>query len=227
MPPFHVLSFALRIIVMHPCLVAGDNSFQDTRVFFILSNELGRNLHTLSLVHNSKLLGNPPCADFPVSQIIMQYGICGSTADIQMCIHFRHRYLSVFSNHGICPVNVVLCVQCWWPTRTTFINNTCSTRFKPFHPLINLSLTHCALSILSQHTMVNIHRFHSFCPKKPHYITLFFDGAILQNSVHVFTLVAVIQLKAEHCNENDWTLQQALSIPRNAPAPLSPGYRII
>ena len=94
MPPFHALSFAPRIIVMHPCLIAGDNYFQDTRIFFIPSNELGRNLHALSLVHNSQLLGNPPCADFPVSQIIMQYGICGSIADIQMCSHFRHRCLS-------------------------------------------------------------------------------------------------------------------------------------
>ena len=102
MPPFHALSFALRIIVMHPCLVAGDNSFQDTRIFFILSNKRGQNLHALSLVHNSKLLGNPLCADFPVSQIIMQYGTCGSTADIQTLSHFRHHYPSVFSNHGIC-----------------------------------------------------------------------------------------------------------------------------
>jgi len=73
--------------------------------------------------------------------------------------------------------------------RTTFISNTCSTRFKPFHPLVNFSLTHGALSILSQHTTVNLRRFHYFCPKKPHYATLFFDGAILQRSVHVFTLV--------------------------------------
>ena len=84
MPPVQALSFALRIIEMHPCLVAGDNSFQDTRIFFVSSNELGRNLHVLLLVHNSKCLGNPPCADFPVSQIIMQYGIYGSIADIQM-----------------------------------------------------------------------------------------------------------------------------------------------
>src|SRR5215469_3791462 len=50
-------------------------------------------------------------------------------------------------------------------TRTTFISNMCSTRFKPFHPLINLSLTHGALSILSQHTAVNFHRLQSFLPK--------------------------------------------------------------
>ena len=167
---------------MHPCLVAGDSCFQDTRIFFIPSNKLGHNLHALSLVHNSKLLGNPPCADFPVSQIIMQYGICGSITDIQMCSHFKHCYPSVFSNHGIRPVNVVLYAWCWWPTRTTFISNMCSTRFKPFHPLIDLSLTHGALSILSQHTMVNFDRFHSFCPKKPHYTTLFFNGAILQRA---------------------------------------------
>jgi len=109
MPLFHALSFALWIIAMHPCLVTGVNSFQDTQIFFIPSNELGRNLHALSLVHNSKLLGNPPCADFPLSQIIMQYGICESIADIQMCSHFRLRYPFIFSNHGICPVDVVLC----------------------------------------------------------------------------------------------------------------------
>ena len=75
----------------------------------------------------------------------------------------------------------------------------CLTRFKPFHPLVNLSLSHGALSILS-HMMVNFHRFHSFCPKNSHYTTLFFDGAILQRSLHVvFALAAATQLKAEHC----------------------------
>ena len=157
----------------------------------------------------------------------MQYGICGSIADIQMCSHFRHRYLSVVSNHGIRPVDVVLCARCWWPTRMTFISNTCSTRFKPFHPLINLSMTHGALSILSHHTTVNFHRFHSFLPQKPHYATLFFDGAILQRSVHVFALVAATWLKAERYTANGWTLQQALSILCNVPAPLCPGYRVI
>ena len=49
-------------------------------------------------------------------------------------------------------VLVVLCARCWWPTRTIFISNTGSTRFKPFHPLIYLSLTRGALSILSRHT---------------------------------------------------------------------------
>jgi len=116
---------------------------------------------------------------------------------------------------------VVLCARCWWPTRTTFISNTCSTRFKPFHPLINLSLTHGALSIVSQHTTLNFHRFHSFCPKKPHYATLFFDGLILQRRAHVSALVAATWLKAECCTAHGWTLQQALSILRNVPAPLS------
>jgi len=117
--------------------------------------------------------------------------------------------------------------RCWWPTRTTFISNTCSTRFKPFHPLINLSLTHGALSILRQHTTVNFHRSHSFCPKKPLYATLFFDIAILQRSVNVFALVAATRLKAERCTAHGWTLQQALSILRNAADPLCPGYRVI
>ena len=85
---------------------------------------------------------------------------------------------------------------CWWPIRTTFISNTCSTRFKPFHPLINLSLTHGALFILSQHTTTNFDMFHRFCPKKPHYATLFFDGAILHRSVYVFALVAATRLEA-------------------------------
>src|SRR5215472_10260667 len=52
-------------------------------------------------------------------------------------------------------------------------------------------------------TTVNFHRFHSFCPKKPHYATLSFDGAILQRSVHVFAPVAANRLKAERCSAND------------------------
>jgi hypothetical protein len=56
---------------------------------------------------------------------------------------------------------------------------------------------------------------------------LFFDGVILQRSVHVFALVAATRLKAERCTANGRTLQQALSILRNAPAPLCPGYCII
>ena len=117
--------------------------------------------------------------------------------------------------------------RCWWTARTAFVSNTCSTWFKPFHPLINLSLTHGALSILSQHTTVNFHRFRSFCPKKPHYATLFFDGAILQRNVHVFALVAATGLKAERCTAHGWNLQQALSILRNAPTPFSPGHSVI
>jgi hypothetical protein len=100
------------------------------------------------------------------------------------------------------------------------ISNTCSTWFKPFHPPINLSLTNGALSILSQHMTVNFHRFHSFCPNISHYTTLSFDGAI-------FALAAATRLKAQHCTANGWTFQQALSILRNTPAPLYPGYHII
>ena len=138
------------------------------------------------------------------------------------CICYIVQLVSVFLRRSsFSAALVVLCARCWWPIRTTFISNTCSTRFKPFHPLINLTLTHGALSILSQHTTVNFHRFHSFCPKKPHYTTLFFDGAILQRTVHVFALVAATRLKAERCTAHGWTLQQALSILRNAPAPLS------
>jgi len=65
---------------------------------------------------------------------------------------------------------------------------------------------------------VNIRRWISkgFTPSA----TLFFDGAILQRRVHVFALVASTRLKAERCTARGWTLQQALSITRNAPAPL-------
>jgi len=56
---------------------------------------------------------------------------------------------------------------------------------------------------------------------------LFFDGVILQRSVHVFALVAATRLKAERCTAHGWTLQHALSILLNAPAPLYPGYRVI
>jgi hypothetical protein len=68
--------------------------------------------------------------------------------------------------HGICPVDVVLCVWCRWLTTTTFISNMCLTQFKTSHPLINLLLTNGALSILSQHTMVNFHRFLLLLPKE-------------------------------------------------------------
>jgi len=187
MPPFHVLSFAFRIIVMHPCLVAGDSSFQDTRIF-TSSNELGRNLHALSLLHNSKLLANPPCADVSVFQIIMQCGMCGSIADIRMCSHFRHRYPSSL---------IMASALSMWSSVRDVDGRPTLTCLRPdlnFSTHSNLSLT-SALSILSQHTTVNFHRFYP-CPKKPPYAT-FFDGAISQRSVHVFALVAAIRLKAE------------------------------
>ena len=111
------------------------------------------------------------------------------------------------------------CAMLMADQNVTFISDTCSTQFKPFHPLINLSLTHSALSILSQHTTVYFHRFCSFCPKKLHYVT-FFDGAILQRSVHVFALVAATRMKAERCTS------QALPILRNASAPICPGYSV-
>ena len=195
--------------------------FPGYSIFFIPSNELGRNLHVLSLVHSSKLLGNPLCADFPVSHIIMQYGICGSIADIQMCSHFRHCYLSVFSNRGICPVDVDLRAQCWWPTRTAFISNTCSTQFKPFHPLINLLLTHGALSILSQHTTVNFHRF---TPAQRNHTTprcssmvqsckgaSMFSRSLLPLDWRQSTVLQMAELFNRHCQY--CTMHQLLSVP--------------
>jgi hypothetical protein len=44
------------------------------------------------------------------------------------------------------------------------IINTCSTRFKLFHPHINLWFTHSALLILRQHSTVNFRMIHSFRP---------------------------------------------------------------
>jgi len=144
------------------------------------------------------------------------------------CICYIVQIVSVFvRRRSFLAALVVLCARCWCPTRKTFISNTFSTLFKLFHPPINLTLTHGARSILSQHTTVNFHRFHSFCPKKPHYATLFFDGTILQRSVHVSALVAATRLKEECYTAHGWTLQQALSILRNAAAPLCPGYCVI
>src|SRR5215510_1953463 len=39
-------------------------------------------------------------------------------------------------------------------------------------------------------------------PKKLHYATLFFNGAILGTGVHVFALLAANRLKAERCSAN-------------------------
>ena len=122
------------------------------------------------------------------------------------CICYIVQLISVFlQRRSFSAALVVLCAWCWWLTRK-IISNTCSIQFKPFHPFINLSKTHGVLSILSQHTTVNFHRFRSFCPKKPHYATLFCDAAILQRSVHVFALIAATRLKAERCTAHGWTL---------------------
>jgi hypothetical protein len=110
-----------------------------------------------------------------------------------VCVSLRRRSI-------LAALDVVLCAGCWWPTRTAVMSNTCLTWSKHFHPLTNISLTNGALSILSQHMMVNFH-----------------------SSVHVFALVATTQLKEERCTANGWTVQQALSILRSAPAPLCPG----
>jgi hypothetical protein len=82
-------------------------------------------------------------------------------------------------------------------------------------PHTNLSSTHGALSILSQHTTVNFHRFHTFCPKKPHNAT-FFDGAILQRRIHVFALVAGTRAKAERWRRQYCAMHQLLSVPVTA-----------
>ena len=138
------------------------------------------------------------------------------------CVCYIVQLVSVFlRRRSFSAALVVLCAQCWWPTRTTFISNTCSTRFKPFHPLINLSLTHGALSKLSQHTTVNFHRFRSFCPKKPHYAMLFsmvqsckgtsmFSPSLLPLDWRQSAVLRMVELFNRHCQY--CAMRQLLSV---------------
>ena len=118
---------------------------------------------------------------------------------------------------------VVLCAQCWWPTRTTFISNTCSTRFKPFHPLINLPTyswccVHTEPTYDGEFPQVSL-----LLPKQTALRHAVLRWCNLAKERHVLALVAATRLKAERCAAHGWTLQQALSILRNAAATLCPG----
>jgi hypothetical protein len=69
---------------------------------------------------------------------------------------------------------------------------------------VDLKIIHFGMAVKGMGMLgVSVRRIHRFCscPKKPHYAT-FFDGAILQRSVHVFALVAATRLKAERCTTN-------------------------
>lgn len=107
------------------------------------------------------------------------------------------------------PVDGLLCAWSWKATRMAFVSYISSSLFKPFLPLINLSLVHGATSILSQHPTVKFQRVRFLCPKNVHY-SMFFDGLILQWSVCLSALVATYQLKAQCGTVRGPSLEQAM-----------------
>lgn len=117
------------------------------------------------------------------TQVIMDYALCRSIADVHNCCHLCWHDSSVYHNEGIC--------VCWWSTSLDFIHYTCSSCFKVFYSFIHLSMIHNVYSILCLHLVMDFCMF-------AHYDTLFLNVTIADLIAHTFDFVASCAWLATH-----------------------------
>lgn len=112
------------------------------------------------------------------------------------CLRLPPLVLTGFLGHFWSSHPLFWCVfgaLCWWATRSAFICCTCSSRFKTFYPLRQLSLIHGVCYILHQHPTMDFHRFDSLCPQNEHYDALFLDDWV-EHPCHMTNMECCAQL---------------------------------
>lgn len=111
---------------------------------------------------------NSSYTNFTVSQIIMQYSLCESIADLR-----DWRNSSVFQDDQVTdPLYVFFAMRRWRTPRPNLVQSTCSSRFKEFYPPKHVSLIRGACFILHHHPAMYFRKFDSLYPNE----ALFFTG---------------------------------------------------
>jgi hypothetical protein len=110
--PLHALTFACRLMVVLPCF----NPLQETLSFFMISlQKLHARFHVCPFVLMCKVLWYAPCTNFVTPEVLVDDGICRSTADVQLIGSINDSNPSVLLNQSI---NSFKIVRRSWSVRT-------------------------------------------------------------------------------------------------------------
>jgi hypothetical protein len=102
--------FACRFIVVHAHFIAYVNTLKQSLSFMISLQKLHAHFHVCLVVLICKLLWHQPCTNSVMSEVLMDYGICKSTADVQLFSYINDSNLSVLLNQNINLFNIVHCL---------------------------------------------------------------------------------------------------------------------
>jgi hypothetical protein len=130
--PLHALTSDCRFTVVYPCFIACDNPLREWLSFTILLQKLHAHIHACLFVLICKLLWHQSCTNFVIPEVLMDDGICRSTADVQLVCYISASDLSVLSNQSINSFNTVHHLWSGQMAQMFFIN-TCSATLEPFH----------------------------------------------------------------------------------------------
>jgi len=102
-------------------------------------------LYTCPFVLICKLFWHPPCTNFVIPEVLMDDGICRSTAAVQLVSYICDSNLSVLLNHSNL-FNTVCCL--WSDGLTSLLSETCSATLELFHQLVHLPFCNSFLNFV-------------------------------------------------------------------------------
>jgi hypothetical protein len=137
--PLHALMFACRFIVMHPLFMTCDKALQENLSFFTVSlQKLHAYFHMCPFVPMCLLLLHPPCTNFVIPKVLVDDGICISTADVQLSYPSDNNLSSQTRTFNL--FNIVCYSWSGQMTQAVFPTDACFATLEPFHPLVHLPL---------------------------------------------------------------------------------------
>jgi hypothetical protein len=96
------LTFGCRFIVVHPCFISCDSLFEES---LSSSTALLQKFYSCFQVYSflliCKLLWYPSCTNFVIPEVLVDDGICRSTADVILVGYISDSNLSILSNQSI------------------------------------------------------------------------------------------------------------------------------
>jgi len=138
-PPSPCFDICLQVRSGTPMFFC-DNLLQENLSFLILLQKLHVLFLTCLFVLICKLLWHWPCTHFVIPEVLVDDGICVSTADVQLIDCISDSNLSVVLNQSINLFNILCHLWNCWSSRAVFINDAWSATLEPFHPLVHLPL---------------------------------------------------------------------------------------
>jgi hypothetical protein len=165
--PIHTLVFTLWLIVVDPCLISRNHSFQEMVTFSTTAiNKPFADVQTFLFVQFCELFWDPTCTDFMEGMPVVDTLIGWTIINLQLVCHFTNSNPSVLQDHAIDSFHVCNSNGCGLASSSFPMIKPCATIFETLDPFTDNPLRHDTVPILHWHNSIHFGTWYTFRPQK-------------------------------------------------------------